>query len=178
VLPRDIESKVRQVDIFELTLLGVRQSDSGVFLDLRVLCGKGTYVRSLARDIAKALGTCGHCSALRREYVEPWHVDEALAVAALEGEALAIALRRVLKPAFDLVPDYPVVEVSGVGAEKSLLVGNGFVVEPCNMSWLRGSDELSSAAFWGFVQNSAGLAFLTEFSRVPQGYSLQPRKKL
>jgi tRNA pseudouridine55 synthase len=177
-LPRDIESKVRQVDIFELTLLGVRRSDSGVFADFRVLCGKGTYVRSLARDIAKALGTCGHCSALRREYVEPWNVSEALAVEALEGEALAKAVRSFLRPAFELVPDYPVAEVSGMVAEKALLVGNGFVAEPGHISWVRTKGNSLSEVFWGFVQNSAGVAFLAEFSSTSRGYSIQPRKKL
>ena len=41
-------------------------------LELRVLCSKGTYVRVLAEDIARALGTCGRLDSLRREYVEPF----------------------------------------------------------------------------------------------------------
>ena len=44
-------------------------------LELDVLCSKGTYVRTLAEDIARALGTCGHVTALRRTWVEPFEVD-------------------------------------------------------------------------------------------------------
>ncbi len=177
-LPRDIESKLRCVDIFELRLLGIRSTNVGVFLDLWVLCGKGTYIRSLARDIAKALGTCGHCSALRREFVEPWKVSEALAVGNFEGEALAQAVRCALKPAYELVPAYPVADVRGDVALKALQVGNGFWVDLCNLSWLRGRSEALTGVFWGFVQSEAGPAFLAEFSATPNGYTIQPRKKL
>jgi len=40
-----------------------------------VLCSKGTYIRTLAEDIARLLGTCGHVTALRRAYVEPFESD-------------------------------------------------------------------------------------------------------
>lgn len=58
----------RSVEIFELALSGF---DAAV-LELETLCSKGTYVRVLAEDIAAALGTCGHVTALRRLYVEPF----------------------------------------------------------------------------------------------------------
>ena len=41
-------------------------------VDLRVTCGRGTYIRSLARDLGRALGTGGHLSALRRTAVGPY----------------------------------------------------------------------------------------------------------
>lgn len=47
-------------------------------LDLDIRCGKGTYIRSLARDIGVALGTGGHCATLRRTAVGPF--TEAMAV--------------------------------------------------------------------------------------------------
>lgn len=49
-------------------------------LSLRVDCGKGTYIRSLARDIGTALGTGGHLAALRRTAVGPYTVKEAVSV--------------------------------------------------------------------------------------------------
>jgi tRNA pseudouridine(55) synthase len=55
----------RQVTIKALELLSYRKGQGG----LRVRCGPGTYVRSLGRDIARALGSCGHLSALRRVQV-------------------------------------------------------------------------------------------------------------
>jgi tRNA pseudouridine55 synthase len=45
---------------------------------LRIDCGKGTYIRSLARDLGAALGTGGHLQSLRRTAVGPYHVGAAL----------------------------------------------------------------------------------------------------
>ncbi len=58
----------RDIEIFSL----VAVSTSGSELELEALCSKGTYVRTLAEDIAKALGTCGHVRELRRVHVEPF----------------------------------------------------------------------------------------------------------
>lgn len=64
----EVERAARPIEIFSLSLLESSASN----LDLEVLCSKGTYVRTLAEDIAKALGTCGHVASLRRVYVEPF----------------------------------------------------------------------------------------------------------
>ncbi len=53
-------------------------------LTLRVTCGKGTYIRSLGRDIGKALGVGGHLASLRRESVGPYHVDQAMPIERFE----------------------------------------------------------------------------------------------
>jgi tRNA pseudouridine55 synthase len=66
-----VERAPREIEIFELTL--VSQTDEAI--DLDVLCSKGTYVRTLAEDIARALGTCGHVTALRRSWVEPFEEE-------------------------------------------------------------------------------------------------------
>jgi tRNA pseudouridine55 synthase len=65
----EVERAARDIEIFALT----RRPWSASQLELEVLCSKGTYVRTLAEDIAKALGTCGHVRALRRVYVEPFN---------------------------------------------------------------------------------------------------------
>lgn len=64
----EVERAARDIEIFALALL----SSTDSLLELEVLCSKGTYVRTLAEDIAKALGTCGHVQSLRRVYVEPF----------------------------------------------------------------------------------------------------------
>lgn len=66
-----VERAPREIEIFELT--PVSQTDDAVELD--VLCSKGTYVRTLAEDIARSLGTCGHVAALRRNWVEPFEEE-------------------------------------------------------------------------------------------------------
>jgi tRNA pseudouridine55 synthase len=61
----------REIEILELAEVS-RTADA---IELDVLCSKGTYVRTLAEDIAQALGTCGHVSALRRAWVEPFEAE-------------------------------------------------------------------------------------------------------
>jgi len=63
-----VERPARAIEVSQLRLLTLAPET----LALEVLCSKGTYVRVLAEDIAAALGTVGHVSVLRREYVEPF----------------------------------------------------------------------------------------------------------
>ncbi|HKZ74378.1 MAG TPA: tRNA pseudouridine(55) synthase TruB [Steroidobacteraceae bacterium] len=56
-------------------------------LDLEMLCSKGTYVRTMAEDIASALGTCGHVASLRRLYVEPFAAASMVSLDAVAGAA-------------------------------------------------------------------------------------------
>ena len=57
-------------------------------IQLTVTCTKGTYVRVLGEDIAKALGTLGHLTALRRTQVGDFNIDNAIALPDLEALAL------------------------------------------------------------------------------------------
>ena len=66
-----MERAARKIEIFELS--EVSRTHEAIELD--VLCSKGTYVRTLAEDIARVLGTCGHVSALRRSWVEPFEAE-------------------------------------------------------------------------------------------------------
>ena len=67
----EVDRPARDIELFELALLGF---DAGS-IELETLCSKGTYVRTLAEDLAKALGTCGHVTALRRVHVEPFGAE-------------------------------------------------------------------------------------------------------
>jgi tRNA pseudouridine55 synthase len=76
----------RDIELFELALLALGPAS----LELEALCSKGTYIRVLAEDLAGALGTCGHVTALRRLYVEPFesepmHTLESLAETCARG---------------------------------------------------------------------------------------------
>jgi tRNA pseudouridine55 synthase len=66
-------------------------------LVLRIRCGSGTYVRSLGRDLARALGTDAVMSALRRESIGPFRVADALTIDELSPESIA---RRLLPAAY------------------------------------------------------------------------------
>lgn len=71
----------RAVEIYALELEATRGADAGLeAATLHVRCSKGTYVRSLARDIALSLGTLGHVSMLRRTRAGPFGEAQALTV--------------------------------------------------------------------------------------------------
>ncbi|MBC7149536.1 MAG: tRNA pseudouridine(55) synthase TruB [Rhizobium sp.] len=70
----------REVEIFRLTLVGCPDENSARF---EVECGKGTYVRSLARDFGRDLGCYGHISSLRRSFVAPFAEETMVPLAEL-----------------------------------------------------------------------------------------------
>ena len=64
-------------------------------LTLRIACGKGTYIRSLARDLGTRLGTGGHLASLRRTAVGPYTVDHAVTLDRFERPLVQGDLRAV-----------------------------------------------------------------------------------
>jgi len=64
----EIERKSRTITLFQLSLTKFTNSE----ITCKVLCSKGTYIRSLAEDIAKALGTVAHVTYLYRDWVSPF----------------------------------------------------------------------------------------------------------
>jgi tRNA pseudouridine55 synthase len=72
---RPVEPAARQVRIARLDLVSWEPPDAV----LAIRCSRGTYVRSLARDIALRLGTCAHVAELRRTRVGEFRVEEAVA---------------------------------------------------------------------------------------------------
>lgn len=96
----DLQPRAIDVEAIELIEHGSEQSV------LDVTCGKGTYVRSLARDIAEALETRGHVAMLHRAAVGPFHDEDALSIDQLE--ALSVADRdALLKPVAAGFSDLP-----------------------------------------------------------------------
>ncbi len=79
---RAVTLEARRVRIDRIALMGQPDADHAVF---EVDCGKGTYMRALARDLAVALGTVGHIAALRRTRVGPFGEENAISLATLEA---------------------------------------------------------------------------------------------
>jgi tRNA pseudouridine55 synthase len=93
-----VERAARQVEIFELELLSAPPDP----LLFRVRCSKGTYVRTLAEQIAGKLGTCGFVNYLRRESVQPFEHEPMQDLDELER-----GVAPVLLPADRAVPHLP-----------------------------------------------------------------------
>jgi tRNA pseudouridine55 synthase len=81
----DVEAPVREVDLYEATVDEVSQDA----LRLSLHCGKGFYVRSLARDLARALGTLGHVKVLRRTASGAFSIGSGLYGDQMTAEAIA-----------------------------------------------------------------------------------------
>ncbi|HVR33144.1 MAG TPA: tRNA pseudouridine(55) synthase TruB [Acidimicrobiia bacterium] len=79
----EVEREARPVTIHELEILDVGTGEHPL-VSFRVVCGKGTYVRALADDIARALGGYAHLTALRRTRNGTLEVSQAITVDALE----------------------------------------------------------------------------------------------
>ena len=109
-----VEVEPRRVMVYELKPLAL-EADTVRF---RVRCGKGTYVRTLGEDLARALGTVGHLVALRRMETGGLSVDDALTLEAIE-QAPAAALR----PVETLLPHLPRLDADEAAA-RQLAHGN------------------------------------------------------
>jgi len=103
----EVEMKRRTVTIHELHLL--QSAPDAITLSATV--SKGTYIRSLARDIAHALGTVGHVTYLRRTRAGPFRLESAISLDFLGEAAKARDLTRAVLPleaALDDIPALPV----------------------------------------------------------------------
>jgi len=107
------EMPPRIVNIEELRLLEVPDADHAIF---DAVCGKGTYIRALARDIALALGTVGHLVALRRTQVGPFDEKCAISLDELAENMHVAAACKHLLPVETALDDIPALAVTEIEA--------------------------------------------------------------
>lgn len=119
---REIERPARPVHVYEIDLMDFAPSDYPE-ATIRVVCGKGMYIRSLADDIAQALGGRAHIASLRRTRAGSMHVERsAHRIADLEVAAEEDRLERLVMPAADGLADLPLVVAD---SELAGAVGHG-----------------------------------------------------
>ncbi|MTJ82536.1 MAG: tRNA pseudouridine(55) synthase TruB [Telmatospirillum sp.] len=99
--PVELKSRIVRIDRF--TLIDATE-DTATF---EVGCGKGAYIRSLARDIALALGTVGHVSLLRRTSCGPFHEMNAISLDMLEDFGHSAASAKLVLPVETALDDIP-----------------------------------------------------------------------
>lgn len=99
--------------------------------DFRCVCGKGTYIRSLGRDLAVALGTVGHIVALRREAVGPFTLDTAISLDFFTDFDDSAPLDNVLLPLETTLDDIPALALT-MGEAAKLRSGQAlsFIARP------------------------------------------------
>ncbi len=111
----DVAMKLRSVTVHALSVMSASPERgggqlAGVTLSARV--SKGTYIRSLARDIAAAVGTVGHVAMLRRTKAGPFGLDRAISLDKLDEMAHARRLEDILLPLTAGLDDIPALPVS------------------------------------------------------------------
>lgn len=116
----DVVMEPRQVEIFSLKMVYSDAEET----QFEVLCGKGTYVRALARDLGRALGGAAHVSRLRREQVGPFARESMIPLEKLvdlahkdPGREAIFSALRPLQTALD---DIPALALSEVDAARLL----------------------------------------------------------
>lgn len=129
----EVELSARPVRIDDLTILDMPSTDLCV---LEMRCGKGAYVRSIARDLAHALGTEGHVAALRRTQVGPFTTEDAITLAALEDLVHKARTLEALLPVETALDDIPALAVTD-GEAFQLRQGRPVVLPPRQASKLR-----------------------------------------
>lgn len=106
---QEVALQARAVTIFELRLLRW-EAEGGATLLAKV--SKGTYIRSLARDIAHALGTCGTVTMLRRIQAGPFDLSHAISLDKLNEVGKGAPLEQILLPLEAGLDDIPAIDLS------------------------------------------------------------------
>jgi tRNA pseudouridine55 synthase len=105
----------RRVIVHRLALEAIDDPDRAAFV---MECGKGAYVRSLARDLAAALGTVGHVEKLRRIAVGPFREAAAISLESLKALGHSAAASRYLLPVETALADIPALALTEAEASR------------------------------------------------------------
>jgi len=141
-----VELAPRSVTIYRLELVEMPDPDHAMF---SAECGKGTYVRSLARDLGRLLGVFGHVSALRRGRVGPFGEADMISLEPLESLCHRAAageghLADVLLPIETALDDIPALAVSPADAAR-LARGQAVLLRGRDATIFRGMVQVASS---------------------------------
>jgi tRNA pseudouridine55 synthase len=129
----EVELEPRTVVIHEAAVTDAPDRDH---VRIEIACGKGTYVRALARDLAQALGALGHVSELRRTRVGPFQAAQAICLENLEELIHKGAGSEALLPVETALDDIPALAVTTEDAFR-LKQGRPIVLLPRQVETLR-----------------------------------------
>ncbi len=106
-----VELQARPLWVDELVLTDRPDADHASF---EMVCGKGGYVRSIARDLGRDLGCLGHVVSLRRLWSGPFDLEGAVTLDQVEALARSEGIDALLRPVEDGLADLPEVRVADV----------------------------------------------------------------
>jgi len=111
----DVTLEARPLFVEELSLVERPDADHAV---LEMICGKGGYVRSIARDLGQSLGCLGHVQSLRRVWSGPFEAAEGVSLGRVEALARTAELDELLLPLEDGLCDLPELHATPQGAAR------------------------------------------------------------
>ncbi|SIS66917.1 tRNA pseudouridine synthase B [Phaeovulum vinaykumarii] len=111
----EMELAARPLFVDSLDLIDMPDADT---LVLEMVCGKGGYVRAIARDLGRALGCLGHVVSLRRTWSGPFDLEDAVSLETVEAEAQSPALDARLLPVETALADLPELRATDQGAAR------------------------------------------------------------
>ncbi|MEO0676543.1 MAG: tRNA pseudouridine(55) synthase TruB [Pseudomonadota bacterium] len=120
----DVSLTARPLWVEELTLIDCPDADHA---ELELVCGKGGYVRAIARDLGRALGCLGHVDRLRRTWSGPFDVAHGLSYEDIEAQARTEALDAHLMPLEIGLSELPELRTTPEGAVRLRNGNPGFV---------------------------------------------------
>ena len=135
-----VDMKQREIQIYQLDFLGFIDDSQARF---RVACSKGTYVRTLGSDIAKALETCGHLTALRRTKCAKFDLSHTILLENLKKIEYVEERRKKLLPLLTCLCDITVIAVQAEDAAK-LRQGQSISPKSYEIGLLMGKDAVAT----------------------------------
>jgi tRNA pseudouridine55 synthase len=142
---RTVERKERPIAIHQLEIMAVHGRD----VVLRIVCSKGTYIRTLCADIGQALGVGGHLLTLERRRVGPLSIEQAITIDQVAGRLTTGTLREQFISLDQLLFQLPAVVVN---AEQAQRVLHGSPIFPVGAGQLPSSPDAVSVR----LKNEAG----------------------
>lgn len=121
----DVELSARPLFVESLEVLERPDPDH---VTLEMVCGKGGYVRAIARDLGEALGCYGHVTTLRRVWSGPFDLDDAASLEAIEAKAKSPELDALLLPLETALVDLPCLPTTQEGATRMRNGNPGLVI--------------------------------------------------
>lgn len=113
----DAEFEIAARPLFVDEMLMIERTDADHVL-LEMTCGKGGYVRAIARDLGESLGCYGHVEWLRREWSGPWETDDGVTIDVINDLAKTEALDEYLLPVSEGLGSLEELRATAEGAAK------------------------------------------------------------
>ena len=148
----EFELQPKRIVIHDMQLLGKSREDT---FQVKIRCGGGTYIRSIGRDLAAALGTNAVMSSLRRTQSGVFTLEKAIPFSVLEQDPTPAKLEEYLIPTESVLP-YPTLTLSGKGWQR-IFNGVAIKVDEKDGLYLFYNED---GSFYGIAEVKNGLAKL------------------